>query len=164
MSNQYVGEIRMFAGNYAPAGWAFCDGSLLAISSYEALYSLIGTTYGGNGQTNFALPDLRSRVPVHAGPGFVIGLSGGAETLTTQQIPVHSHVPNCNSATGNNVNPTMNVWATSSVNPYSNGTANLGMAQQAIGLAGGSLPHDNMLPFLAINFIVALFGIYPSQS
>jgi len=166
MSQPFVGEIRMFGGNFAPAGWAFCDGSLIPISENETLFNLIGTTYGGDGQSTFALPDLRSRVPVHQGPGFTIGQSGGAETvtLTTAQIPSHSHVPQGNSGVGSQPNPTGNVWAQSALNQFSNGTANVAMAPAAIGSAGGSQPHDNMLPFLTVSFILSLFGVFPSQS
>jgi len=167
MATPYVGEIRIFAGNFAPEGWAFCAGQLLAISQYPQLYQLIGTTYGGDGSQTFALPDLRSRVPVHVGTGFVLGQPAGTETvtLTTQQIPGHSHVPNCNSANGNNGNPTMNVWAgtsTTAAIPYSAGPPAIAFAGNAIGLTGGSQPHDNMLPYQAINFILALYGIYPT--
>ena len=103
MSSPFIGEIRMFAGNFAPAGWAFCNGALIPISENDALFALIGTTYGGDGQNTFALPDLQSRIPIHVGPGFALGQSGGVEsvTLTTSQIPAHSHVPQCQSGTGN---------------------------------------------------------------
>src|SRR5215471_8680210 len=113
MSGPVVGEIRMFAGNFAPAGWSFCNGALLPIDQNPTLFQLIGTTYGGDGQTTFALPNLQSRVPVHVGPGFALGQSGGAETvtLTTSQIPAHSHVPQCNSAAGTAAGPGGNVWA-----------------------------------------------------
>ncbi len=167
MSSPFIGEIRMFAGNFAPAGWALCDGSLIPISENDALFNLIGTTYGGDGQTTFALPDLRSRVPVHVGPGFALGQAAGAETvtLTTSQIPAHSHVPQGFSNPGNQNGPGGNVWANSgSSSVYSGDTPNLGMAATAVGSAGGSQPHDNMVPFLVINFIISLFGVFPSQS
>lgn len=165
MSSPYVGEIRMFAGNFAPVGWAFCNGAIIPISEFTVLFQLIGTTYGGDGQSTFALPDLRSRVPVHVGPAFALGQSGGAESvsLTTSQIPAHSHVPQCNSGLGNQPNPTGNVWAQSSLNQFSVGPADVAMAPAAIGSSGGSQPHDNMLPFLVINFIVSLYGVFPSQ-
>src|SRR5205807_7094941 len=113
MSSPFIGEIRMFGGNFAPVGWAFCNGALMDISQNDALFNLIGTTYGGDGQTTFALPDLQSRVPVHVGPAFALGQTGGEEavTLTTSQIPAHSHVPLCNSGTGNAQGPGGNVWA-----------------------------------------------------
>jgi microcystin-dependent protein len=165
MSSPFIGEIRMFGGNFAPAGWAFCDGSLLPISQNDALFNLIGTTYGGDGVNTFALPDLRSRVPVHQGPGFALAQSGGAETvtLTVNQIPAHSHVPQAKSTQGSQPSPANNVWALSSGNQYSNLAPSVSMAPGAMGQTGGSQPHDNMAPFLAINFILSLFGIFPSQ-
>src|ERR1700757_2169256 len=115
MSSPFIGEIRMFAGNFAPVGWAFCNGALIPISENAALFNLIGTTYGGDGQTTFALPDLQSRVPIHVGPGFALGQSGGAEsvTLTVSQIPAHSHVPQANSGAGSQATPSGGVWAAS---------------------------------------------------
>jgi microcystin-dependent protein len=170
MSSPFIGEIRMFGGNFAPVGWAFCNGAILPIDQNDALFNLIGTTYGGDGQTTFALPDLQSRVPVHVGPGFALGQSGGAEsvTLTTSQIPAHSHVPQCFSAGagGNAAVPTTGVWATSTAGSLY-GTANppsISMAASAIGSTGSSQPHDNMVPFLVINFILSLFGVFPSQT
>ena len=168
MSSPFIGEIRMFGGNFAPAGWAFCDGSLIPISENDALFNLIGTTYGGDGQNTFALPDLRSRIPVHVGPGFALGQSGGVEsvTLTTSQIPAHSHVPQSFSTGGNQNTPAAGVWALSSAgSAYAANTApTLPMSPDACGSAGGSQPHDNMVPFLVINFILSLFGIFPSQT
>jgi microcystin-dependent protein len=171
MANPYVGEIRLFAGNFAPVGWMFCDGSLLQISQYDVLFNLIGTTYGGDGLQTFALPDLRSRVPIHMGQGaglsnYVLAQNGGSETvtLTPSQIPAHTHVANAYSNHGNDTTPTNKIWAGSAdFSQYTvgfNGNMNPG----AVGLAGGSQPHDNMLPYLGINFIISLFGIYPSQS
>ena len=167
MSQPFVGEIRMFAGNFAPAGWAFCNGQLLAIADNSALFNLIGTTYGGDGQTTFALPNLQSRVPIHIGNGLVQAQVGGAETvtLTTSQIPAHSHVPQCNSGAGTQASPSGNVWASSSLGQFDDtATVDGNMAPQALGSAGGSQPHDNMLPFLVINFIISLFGVFPSQT
>jgi len=168
MSSPYVGEIRMFAGNFAPAGWALCQGQLLPISENETLFNLIGTTYGGDGQSTFALPNLASRLPVHQGQSFVIGEAGGVETvtLTTSQIPAHGHVPQAFNSTGNQSSPTNGVWASSSPatqfsteNPPS-----VQMAASVIGATGGSQPHDNMVPYLCINFIISLFGVFPSQT
>jgi microcystin-dependent protein len=166
MSQPFVGEIRMFGGNFAPAGWAFCNGQLLPISENETLFNLIGTTYGGDGQQTFALPNLQSRVPVHQGPGFVIGQIAGTETvtLTTQQIPAHSHVPQGNTNAGAQPSPANGLWANSSLSQFTNQPPNLQLSPSAIGSAGGSQPHDNMLPFLAVSFIISLFGIFPSQS
>jgi microcystin-dependent protein len=167
MSSPFIGEIRMFAGNFAPAGWAFCNGAIMPIDQNTALFQLIGTTYGGDGQTTFALPDLQSRVPVHVGPGFALGQTGGVEsvTLTTSQIPSHAHVPQGSATAGTQAGPGGGVWATpSSGTMYSSTGPSLGLPANAIGLTGGSQPHDNMIPFLVVNFILALFGLFPSQT
>ncbi len=170
MSQPYIGEIRMVGFNFAPVGWAFCNGAIIAITENETLFNLIGTTYGGDGQSTFALPNLQSRVPIHLGTGggstYVIGQMAGEEevTLTINQIPSHNHIPQANSSAGTQTSPANNVWAAASALPYSNNGPNAVMAPQAVQNAGGSQPHDNMLPFLAINFIIALYGIYPSQS
>jgi microcystin-dependent protein len=166
MSSPFIGEIRMFAGNFAPAGWNFCDGSLMPIDQNDALFQLIGTTYGGDGQTTFGLPDLRSRVPIHVGPGFALAQNGGAETVTlsVREIPAHSHVPQGQSGSGNQTSPSGGVWASSTLNSFSSTAPTVAMSAAAIGQAGGSQPHDNMLPFLSINFILSLFGIFPSQT
>jgi microcystin-dependent protein len=158
----------MFGGNFAPAGWAFCNGALIPIAENDALFNLIGTTYGGDGQETFALPNLQSSIPIHQGPGFTLGQAGGVEsvTLTTSQIPAHSHVPQANNAAGTAASPAGGVWASTnpSLNQYSNVAPSLNMDPGAIGVAGGSQPHDNMVPYLAINFILSLFGIFPSQT
>lgn len=166
MSQPFVGEIRMFAGNFAPVGWAFCNGALIPISQNPALFQLIGTTYGGDGQTTFALPDLQSRVPVHVGPGFALGQNGGAETvtLTVSQIPAHSHVPQASSSAGTQSSPSNGVWAQSTLGQFSSAAPSVTMAPAALGSSGGSQPHDNMIPFLAVNFILSLFGVFPSQT
>ena len=166
MSSPYVGEIRMFAGNFAPAGWMLCQGQLLPISGNETLFNLIGTTYGGDGQSTFALPNLQSRVPVHQGAGFTLAQTSGEETvtLTVQQLPVHSHVPQAKSVAGNQASPAGNVWAASSLNQYTANAPSSSMDAAALGMAGGSQPHDNMVPFLVINFIISLFGVFPSQT
>jgi microcystin-dependent protein len=166
MSSPFIGEIRMFAGNFAPAGWAFCNGALMPIDQNDTLFNLIGTTYGGDGQTTFALPNLQSRLPVHVGPGFALAQTGGAEsvTLTTSQIPAHSHVPQCSSNAGSQAGPGNGVWAVAGSNLYSDVAPTLAMAATAIGSSGGSQPHDNMNPFLVVNFILSLFGIFPSQT
>jgi microcystin-dependent protein len=167
MSSPYVGEIRMFAGNFAPVGWMFCQGQILPISENETLFTLIGTTYGGDGQNTFALPNLASRLPIHQGPGFTIGQSGGVEavTLTVSQIPAHSHVPSCSTAQGTQPGPGNNVWAsTSPATNYSDPPASVAMSPAAMQSTGGSQPHDNMVPFLVVNFIISLFGIFPSQT
>ena len=166
MSQPFIGEIRMFAGNFAPVGWAFCQGQIIPISENDALFNLIGTTYGGDGQTTFALPNLSSRVPVHVGPGFALGQAAGAEsvTLTASQIPAHSHVAQASGTAAASTSPQGNVWAAATDTPYSASAPAAPMSGTAIGSAGGSQPHDNMLPFLVVNFIISLFGVFPSQS
>jgi microcystin-dependent protein len=172
MGSPYIGEIRMFAGNFAPLGWEVCRGQSLSISEYDALFTLIGTTYGGDGEMTFNLPDLRSRVPVHMGTQgantYTIGQAGGTErvALTTQQLPGHTHAPLAN-ATGNSLTPGGNVWAASPavqfVEPL---PANLdaSMPADSISSAGGGQPHENRIPFLAVNFIISLYGLDPTQS
>jgi len=168
MSQPYVGEIRMFAGNFAPAGWMFCNGGLLPISEYETLFNLIGTTYGGDGQSTFALPNLQSRVPIHQGNGYTLAETGGAEnvTLSASQIPAHFHTAMC-SFSGNAAGPVGNFWATDpggNTAAYNENDDGSQMAANAIGPTGGSQPHTNLQPFLAINFIISLFGIFPSET
>lgn len=166
MSTPYLGEIRMFAGNFAPSGWLFCDGQTVAIADYDALYNLIGTTYGGDGVETFALPDLRGRIPFHVSNSHVLGEMGGVEnvTLTTQQIPQHTHPFPCNASTSNTSRPSGNAVGggyLAFADPSSvNGTMNSGMMTSV----GGSQPHDNMAPYLGINFIIAMEGIFPSQT
>ena len=167
MAQPYVGEIRMFAGNFAPAGWMFCEGQLLPISEQETLFNLIGTTYGGDGQSTFALPDLRGRIPMHFGSGFIQAETGGAEniTLTTSQIPAHTHplLATTSLATQQNVSP--NVLAEASLfNPYINVNPTAPMAAQANGSTGGNQPHNNFQPYLCVDFIISLFGIFPSPT
>ena len=172
MGTPYVGEIRMFAGNFAPAGWAFCNGAQLAIAENDVLFQLIGTTYGGDGVNTFNLPNLSSRVPMHMGAGptgqsYILGEAGGEEqvTLTTSQIPAHSHPPTCNSGAGSQGDPSGGLWGQQTTNtPYINVAPTLNMAANAIGAAGGSQPHDNMVPFLVINFIISLFGVFPTPT
>jgi microcystin-dependent protein len=169
MGEPYVGEIRMFAGNFPPSGWMFCEGQLLPISENETLFQLIGTTYGGDGQSTFALPDLRGRLPMHQGNGFVIGEAAGAEeiTLTTQQIPIHTHPLLCASGGGTpNSNPAGGYWAPTDQTQYStdNGTVQMGTPNITAGPAGGSQPHTNFMPYLCIDFIISLFGVFPSPT
>ncbi len=172
MAQPYVGEIRMFAGNFNPAGWMFCDGSLLPISENETLFQLIGTTYGGDGQSTFALPDLRGRVPIHMGTGpglstYQLAETGGVEsvTLTQNQMPVHNHTPLASNTAAADT-PSNNFWATSATGkPYSAAPPTVLMNPGTMGPAiGGSQPHDNMIPFLCVSYIISLFGIFPSPS
>ena len=167
MAQPYVGEIRMFAGNFAPAGWMFCEGQLLPISENETLFQLIGTTYGGDGESTFALPDLRGRIPIHQGNGFILAETGGAEeiTLTVQQIPSHSHPLLAAAVTGDQITPGGNVPASSfNVTPYINDVPNGNFNPGAVSAVGGSQPHTNFQPYLCINFIISLFGIFPSPT
>jgi microcystin-dependent protein len=167
MAQPYVGEIRMFAGNFAPAGWMFCEGQLLPISENETLFQLIGTTYGGDGEETFALPDLRGRLPMHFGNGFILAETGGVEevTLTVQQIPVHSHPMTASSDIANTPNPGGNVLARSGqVNMFFNGSPSVQMSPQMVGPVGGNQPHTNFQPYLCVDFIISLFGLFPSQT
>ena len=169
MGQPYVGEIRLVGFNFAPAGWAFCDGRKLSISENDTLFNLIGTTFGGDGQETFNLPDLRGRIPIHVGPkiGGVLGAAGGTEqvTLTTQQIPVHNHQLMAANSIGGAKAPQNNYLAKpTTINDYSGDAPDNALAQQSsITPAGGSQPHDNMQPFLCVNFIISLFGVYPKQ-
>lgn len=167
MAQPYVGEIRMFAGNFAPAGWMFCEGQLLPISENETLFQLIGTTYGGDGQSTFALPDLRGRLPLHQGNGFILAETGGVETvtLTVPQIPAHSHPLLASGVPGDQIGPGGNLPANSfNVTPYINDAPTGNMNVAAIGPVGGSQPHNNFQPYLCVDFIISLFGIFPSPT
>lgn len=167
MSTPYVGEIRIFAGNFAPAGWEFCDGRLLAISENETLFQLIGTTYGGDGQVTFAMPDLRGRLPIHQGSNsgstYLQGETGGVETvtLTAQQIPAHSHALLISANATNSRNPAGNVLGAPLTTPFFPEAPNLSLAAQAISSTGGNQPHTNVQPYLCLNFIISLYGIFP---
>ena len=173
MAEPYLGEIRMFAGNFAPVGWEFCDGELMPISENDALFQLIGTTYGGDGETTFARPDLRGRIPIHngQGPGLsnrVLGENGGVEqvTLTVNQIPVHTHpMTAVNSQPGNQISPAGNLPAISfNVVPYINDVTTGSFNSVAVTPTGGSQPHTNVQPYLCVNFIIAMFGIFPQPT
>ncbi|KPM48820.1 phage tail protein [Jiulongibacter sediminis] len=173
MAEPFIAEIRMFAGNFAPRGWAFCNGQLLPVSQNTALFSLIGTTYGGDGRSTTALPNLQGRVPMHPGrgPGLTsrrLGESGGEQnvTLTTSQIPSHSHDLAASSEKGNSVSPLSGVSATTEnkANIYSSSDTNIVNVENDGEQFGGGQGHNNMQPFLAVNFIIALVGLYPSRS
>lgn len=167
MAQPYVGEVRMFAGNYAPAGWMFCEGQLLPISENEVLFQLIGTTYGGDGQSTFALPDLRGRVPLHQGNGFILAETGGAEeiTLTASQLPLHTHALVVTQAIANQSSPANNVLAQSAAaDLYVEDVPNVSLAAQSVGATGGSQPHTNFQPYLCVDFIISLFGLFPSPT
>lgn len=172
MSDPFVGEIRMFGGNFPPAGWAFCEGQAMPISEYETLFNLIGTTYGGDGESTFNLPDLRGRLPLHmgtrsGGSTYQIGEFGGVEqvTLTVNQIPAHNHPFVAADAAGDQITPGGNLPAHSfNVTPYINEAPTGTFHASAIAPTGGSQPHTNIQPYLCVSFIISLFGIFPSQS
>ncbi len=169
---QYIGEIRIFGGNYAPSGWALCNGQLLNIVEHEILFSLIGTTYGGDGQTTFALPDLRGRLALHMGPNpttgtqYNLGQKGGTETvtLTSNQLPAHTHAVSAQSAAGTTNSPTNAFWATSGAMQYSTQAPNGTMNPQAVSIVGGDQYHENMMPYLPMNYIISLEGLWPQQN
>ncbi|MGA7672506.1 MAG: tail fiber protein [Nitrolancea sp.] len=169
MAQPYVGEIRIFAGNFAPAGWMFCEGQLLPISEYETLFNLIGTTYGGDGQSTFSLPDLRGRIPLHQGNGFILAETGGTEeiTLTVPQTPSHSHLLFGSAANATTTSPTSNVPGTMpEVTTFAYGTdlPSTTLNSSSISSVGGSQPHNNFQPYVCINYIISLFGIFPSPT
>ncbi|MDM7855482.1 phage tail protein [Cellulomonas alba] len=171
MSTPYIGEIRMFAGTFAPVGWAFCDGSLIPISQNDTLYALLGTTYGGDGLSTFALPDLRGRVPIHQGqgPGLsarTIGERAGTEsvTLTTTQLPSHTHAVVAALVPATTGSPAGATWAATSAPSYTTGSTTNTMSPAALAPAGGSQPHENRVPSLGVSFIIATEGIFPSQA
>ena len=174
MSQPFLGEIRMVGFNFAPRGWALCNGAVLPISTNQALFAVLGTTYGGNGNTTFGgdgvntfgLPDLRGRLPVHQGSAMPMGQMAGSEsvTLTSAQMPAHTHTLHAQAESGTQASPGDGLWARSNLGEYTNTAPTGTMNPNAITAAGGSLPHDNLMPFLAISFIIALEGIYPSQN
>jgi microcystin-dependent protein len=167
MAQPYVGEIRMFAGSFAPAGWMFCSGQLLPISENETLFQLIGTTYGGDGESTFALPDLQGRIPLHQGAGMQLAEAAGVEsvTLTNQQIPIHSHPLLANTSAGTSNAPAGHVPAGSpTIDLYREASPTVSLSPNAVVSVGGSQPHENMQPFLCISLIISLFGIFPSQT
>jgi microcystin-dependent protein len=172
MSQPFVGEIRMFGGSFAPAGWAFCDGSLQPISENETLFNLIGTTYGGDGQETFGLPNLQGRMPIHVGQGpgitqnYQLGEMAGTEsvTITAATTPIHNHSLIASTATATNPSPNGNILAASAtISPYVIDIAGPTLVATAVAPIGGSQPHDNMMPFLCISYIISLFGIFPHQ-
>jgi microcystin-dependent protein len=173
MSDPFIGEIRMFGGSFAPAGWAMCQGQLQAIDQNDTLFTLIGTTYGGDGQSTFGLPDLQGRAPVHMGQGpgisqsYQIGEEGGVEsvTLSTQQIPIHNHAVTVSQDLANSPSAANQVYAQSTqISMYTQDTASKFFATTDLSVAGGSQPHENLQPFLVITFIISLFGIFPTQN
>ncbi len=169
MGQPYVGEIRIFAGNFAPAGWMFCEGQLLPISEYETLFNLIGTTYGGDGESTFGLPDMRGRLPIHMGGGFTLAETGGVEevALTVAQIPSHRHALLASQDFAAQANPQNAVLAAMSVagdDLYSPASPTATLSAASLSSDGGSQPHTNFQPYLCVDFIISLFGIFPSQT
>ncbi len=166
MSTPFLGEIKMISWNYAPKGWAFCNGALLPINQNQALFSILGTMYGGNGQTTFALPNLQGRTPIHLGQGFTQGQVGGeaSHTLIMSEMPAHTHFPTASSALGTSVLPTNNLLAVTPDQRFSDQSANGTMNAGSVLSVGGSQPHNNLSPYLVVNFVIALNGIFPSQN
>ena len=170
MSQPYVGEIRLFAGNFPPNGWQFCDGQLLSIAQNPVLFDLIGTTYGGDGVATYALPDMRGRVPVHQGRStgstYVMGQSGGAEnvTLAASQMPAHTHAMSASTSAASAAHGPAEVLGSSTMSLYGSGTPNMAMDPNAITQVGGGQPHPNVPPFVALSYIISLFGIFPTQN
>jgi microcystin-dependent protein len=164
VSMQYIGEIRMFGGSFAPVGWMLCDGQILPISQYEALYTLIGTTYGGDGQETFGLPNLISRIPFHQGPALPIGQVAGAESvaLNSSHLPSHSHTARASNGAATSSTPAGNVWAGWGDAPYATDLPNVLMDAAAVSSVGNGLPHENRPPFLVLTFIIAVDGLFPS--
>lgn len=166
MSEPFIGEVKLISWNFPPKGWAFCNGQLLPINQNQALFSILGTTYGGNGQTTFALPDLRGRTGIHQGAGFNIGQNGGEEfhTLILNEMPAHTHLVNASTTQGDQTTVQGHVLAQEVGKPYGSVAALTTLHPTTITVNGGSQPHENRQPFLVINFIIALQGIFPSQN
>jgi microcystin-dependent protein len=169
MSQPFVGEIRMFAGNFAPVGWMFCEGQLLPIADFDVLFNLIGTTFGGDGQSTFALPDLRGRLPIHQGSSFTPGQSSGVEqvTLSVNQIPAHTHpfLATSNQASSSSpANQLPAITQAATITPYGTDSPQVQLNSNSVGSVGGSQPHNNFQPYLCLNFIISLFGVFPSQT
>lgn len=171
MGQPYVGEIRIFAGTFAPAGWMFCDGSLLPISEFETLFNLIGTTFGGDGQSTFALPEMRGRILVHQGTGstgtnYIIGQLAGQETVTlnVNQLPIHNHIPLANGQGASSTDPTNKVIGTPGGKAWFAASSAVQLGSPAMQPTGGGQPHDNFMPYLCVNFIISMFGVFPSQT
>jgi microcystin-dependent protein len=166
MAEPFIGEIKMVAFDFAPRGWALCNGQLLPIGQNQALFSILGTTYGGNGTTTFALPDLRGRSPVHFGSQISLGQVGGEEnhTLIQAEMPAHNHTVAGDSADASVSSPAGSVWAASGNDPFSSSAPNTGMNPASVSNAGGSQPHSNQQPYLVVNFVIALVGIFPSRN
>jgi microcystin-dependent protein len=165
MSEPFLGEIKIISWNFPPKGWTFCNGQLLPINQNQALFAILGTTYGGDGRSTFGLPNLQGRSPVHVGNGIALGEMGGetSHTVNISELPAHNHVPVGSGNTAISKVPTGNLWAVNPTNPYAGAPTNV-MNPACITATGGSQPHENMSPYLVLNFIIALQGIFPSQN
>jgi microcystin-dependent protein len=165
MATPYLGEIRIASFNFPPRGWALCNGQVMAINQNQALFALLGTMYGGNGQTTFQLPNLQASMPIHMGSSFVQGQVGGEfqHTLVSTEVPAHNHTAQGVSTTASSANATGSTWAQATASPYA-GTPNTTMSPNSVSMTGGSQPHPNMPPYLTLNFIIALSGIFPTRS
>jgi len=165
MATPFLGEVKIVSFNFPPKGWAFCNGQLLPINQNQALFSILGTTYGGDGRVNFALPDLRGRTPVYVGNGIVLGERSGEEnhTLNTTEMPMHNHLVNATTTAANQFDPTDLFMAKPTANIYA-ATNNLIATGMQVTNTGGSQPHNNLQPYLVLNFIIALQGVFPSQN
>jgi microcystin-dependent protein len=166
MSTPFIAEMRIMSFNFAPKGWALCNGQLLPINQNQALFSLLGTTYGGDGRVNFALPDMRSRMPLHEGSGFILGQRAGEEahTLISQEMPQHSHIVTASNDPADLGTPVSNFFANAGGNLVYSGTINTTMNAASVSPVGGNQPHENMSPYLVLNFCIALQGIFPSPN
>jgi len=166
MAQPYVGEIRLFAGNFAPAGWMFCEGQLLPIAENETLFQLIGTTYGGDGESTFALPDMRGRIPIHQGNGFILAEMGGAEdiTLTVNHIPAHTHALVADTQPSESSDPKGRVLSETDEDVYGDADGAVALHPASVSPVGGSQPHTNFQPYLCVSYIISLFGLYPSPT